>query len=280
MKIRKIDSLKIIYDEECFIINNAHKIKSLNKMINILNKIITPLEEKQKNFYVRQWIFYNFLYKIKIKKNNYIFYYSKKCNIFLYFIYSLFSSFTILKNYIKKKNVERKIKKKEKEYKKYIIEHKNNVLKAYENLKENSYIYQTYGEDILSELYKRALTHDNSKNQKEEFDAYRRYFYPISQEEKEKSIKDFDKAWEHHWKNNSHHWEYRQNKKSFDKKNKEEILDILENILDWMAMSYKFNNTPYEYYEKNKDKILLCKEEKEYLEKLLIILDKELYNGR
>lgn len=43
-----------------------------------------------------------------------------------------------------------------------------------------------------------------------------------------------------------------------------------------MAMGYEFNDRPYQYYEKNRDKICLCQEEREFLENLIYnYIDKE-----
>ena len=121
----------------------------------------------------------------------------------------------------------------------------------------------------INALWERVLVHDESKYSEEEFIPYRKNFFPINAEEKENNKLDFDKAWEHHWKNNSHHWQYRKNKTSFNKDNKEEVLDVLENVLDWMAMGYKFNDRPYQYYENNKNNIVLCDDERKYLEDLI-----------
>ena len=36
-----------------------------------------------------------------------------------------------------------------------------------------------------------------------------------------------------------------------------------------MAMGYKFNDRPYQYYENNKNNITLCEDERKYLEDLI-----------
>ena len=46
-------------------------------------------------------------------------------------------------------------------------------------------------------------------------------------------------------------------------------IDILENVCDWLAMGYTFGDRPYQYYEKNKDKINLPKKDREFLEKII-----------
>ena len=95
----------------------------------------------------------------------------------------------------------------ENKYKEYIMNHKLNVEKAWQNIKNNpecielieKYMCVDSACDVIDDLVK---NHDTSKFGKEEFDAYRKNFYPISPEEKESNKDAFDKAWEHHYTNN------------------------------------------------------------------------------
>lgn len=154
-----------------------------------------------------------------------------------------------------------KFNEKDYEYFDYIVEHKKNVMKAYDKL--------VWAEEVCNgsvgarltdieleewfELKNRVLTHDLSKFTKKEFSAYRKYFYPTEQEKtkldrlsKHKSnIEiDFELAWENHYVNNSHHPEHHTNSKMSK-------IDMLEMCIDWIAMSIKFNNNPFDYF-KNK----------------------------
>ena len=162
-------------------------------------------------------------------------------------------------------------KKKEKEYQKYIYNHKMNMLKAFnEFLDGDSPLFKEFiiNEDNLRKLWGRVLDHDISKYDEEEFDAYRKNFFPIDEIERTNNLPAFEKAWKHHYTVNDHHWESRQNYP-------ENLLDIdtkmacVENVLDWLAMGYQYGNRPYEYYEKNKDKINLPKIQKDYIERLI-----------
>lgn len=46
-----------------------------------------------------------------------------------------------------------------------------------------------------------------------------------------------------------------------------------------MAMGYKFNDRPYQYYENNKNNIILCDDERKYLEDLIYnIIDVDYIN--
>ena len=270
----KVRGLKMCYTTLDLNIIDSYQIHSIKKMKAILTEALEKAEDyitdRTMDSLVNEWIAHNVFYKLHLLRK-----YSKNCNLeskqktIMKIIYFIFSIFTRIKYGIKKFKNNIKIKKQEKNYKKYIKEHQENVKKAFEEIKENPIIYQRYSGEILNALWERVLIHDKSKYSEEEFIPYRKNFYPINAEEKEENKLDFDKAWEHHWKNNSHHWQYRKNKTSFNKDNQEEVLDVLENILDWIAMGYKFNDRPYQYYENNKNNIMLCDDERKYLEDLI-----------
>ena len=164
-----------------------------------------------------------------------------------------------------------RIKLKEHEYKKYIEEHRDNIRDAFVEVSTCPDLDWIITEDISVKLFERILAHDLSKYSDEEFDAYRRYYHPINIEERENAKEDFDKAWEHHWKNNDHHWQARQNDTEFTE---ETELAILENVCDWLAMGYKFHDRPIEYYNKHKKEIKLPAKQIELLEKILKDLEK------
>ncbi len=270
----KIKGLKMLYSTSELTIIDSYQIHNIKKMETILTEALEKAENyitnRNMNSLINEWIAHNVFYKLHLFRKH-----TKDCNFeskqkkSVIFIYFIFSRISRLKYNINKIKDNMKIKKQTKNYKKYIKEHQENVRKAFEEIKENPVIYQRYSGEILDALWGRVLIHDKSKYSEEEFVPYRKNFYPINAEEKEENKPDFDKAWEHHWKNNSHHWQYRKNKTSFDKNNKEEVLDVLENILDWIAMGYKFNDRPYQYYENNKNNITLCEDERKYLEDLI-----------
>ena len=270
----KIRGLKIFYSTSDLNIIDSYQIHNIKKMKAILTEALEKAEDyitdRTINSLTNEWIAHNVFYKLHLFRK-----YTKDCNFeskqkkSITFIYFIFSRISKIKYNINKIKDNIKIKKQTKNYKKYIKEHQENIKKAFEEIKENPVIFQRYGNEILNALWERVLIHDKSKYSEEEFIPYRKNFFPINAEEKENNRLDFDKAWEHHWKNNSHHWQYRKNKTSFNKDNQEEILDVLENILDWIAMGYKFNDRPYQYYENNKNNIILCEDEKNYLEDLI-----------
>lgn len=169
-------------------------------------------------------------------------------------------------NKIKRFFVKRK---KEKEYRAYIDDHKKKILRAYYEMihcKDLEWIIKD--SVIMKRLWDRALVHDDDKYEKEIFHAYRKHYFPINEEEKEKAAKDYKKAWDYHKKNNDHHWQARTNWKNEDF-NIDVELACLENIMDWLAVGYNFKNRPYEYYEKHKEDIKLPKKQIDFMEKCI-----------
>lgn len=149
------------------------------------------------------------------------------------------------------------IKEKEVQYLSYIKDHKNNVLKAWLNMLKNteliSYI-KSLNNNIINLMNTNIPLHDNSKLSQEEWDGYRKFFYPIDKEEKSSNYYSFHEAWNHHKKNNKHHWEYWNEN---DDINNMTLEHVVEMCCDWIAMGMHFNNTALEFYEKNKSKIKL-----------------------
>ena len=132
-------------------------------------------------------------------------------------------------------------------YFKYVCEHKKNV--GIECIKKGMFIH--------------AITHDLSKFLPDEFIPYARFFaetdrtknYKKSDEDNE----NFQKGWGKHQKRNKHHWNY-----WISVTRKDEIIPlpmpykyVKQMIADWDGMSRKFGGTTKEYYEKNKDGMIL-----------------------
>lgn len=164
-------------------------------------------------------------------------------------------------------------------YKEYIHTHRLNVQKAWDNMKNNSeclnYIQNSFNYasiDAIIECIDNCIkNHDLSKFSKEEFDAYRKNFYPVSPEEKEENLVAFDKAWVHHYTNNMHHWNW------WDETNNENsmpLIYVIEMLCDWEAMGYAFGNNSKEYYEENKHKIHLGDKQRKFAEELMDIICK------
>lgn len=271
MEQTKVKGLVIRFLPTAMTIENSYKIRNIDKMsailIESLGKTETFTTPRSIMSFINQWLVYNNLYKFHLfrKHTTNIIFKDEQSKI-KRIIFVILSFPNKIKYKISNIKKNKKIKKNTKLYKQYIEEHKENVMKAFDEMSNNHVIFQIGGDDLMNKLYNRVIHHDESKYSVEEFEPYRKNFFPISQQEKEENQSAFEKAWQHHWQNNSHHWQYRQYKNTFNKNNDEEVLDVLENVLDWMAMGYKFHDRPYQYYENNKNHILLNEEERKFLE--------------
>jgi len=137
------------------------------------------------------------------------------------------------------------------DYLKYVLEHKKNVFKTCWKRK----------------LYFHAITHDLSKFSPQEFIPYANYFYMSKDKYKDK----FDKAWEHHYKNNPHHWDHWLDDKGVPQKMDSKYLNQM--IADWEAMSLKFGGFAQEYYLNNYNNIKLDYDTRLLLEMMLGLND-------
>jgi hypothetical protein len=176
-----------------------------------------------------------------------------------------------------------------KEYFSYIIEHKKNVFRECIELIKTMPKSKDYRKYKLMMLI-HAFTHDLSKFLPNEFYPYAEYFYgyhgvKLEKEYNEEQItngmscvsrnyleckKEFDKAWELHYKRNKHHPEYWNGKKI-------SYIYILQMICDLKAMSRKFGGTAQEYYLRNYNKWNLNRDSRYSLEINLDLISK--YNA-
>lgn len=162
-----------------------------------------------------------------------------------------------------------------KNYKRYVDEHIENVNKAFSEF--GPALYKALSID-LGRLKEMIEIHDQSKYSEEEFEGYRKYFYPTHLEDSESLNKyAFDLAWDHHVKNNPHHPEFwvRQ-----DEDTGELIPEdmpntfIAEMLLDWQAMGYKFGDNAYQYWNSDKCKKFLSPVTREKVESVISIFNK------
>ncbi len=150
-------------------------------------------------------------------------------------------------------------------YFKYIIEHKKNV--GIECLKKGMFFH--------------AITHDLSKFLPSEFFPYARFFMRKNRakeyKQSDENDSDFQKGWCFHQKRNKHHWNY-----WVSVTRKDEIIPIpmpgkyvMQMIMDWRGMSGKFGGTAEEYYNKNKDSMILHPDTIQFLDHAFTHIFKE-----
>jgi hypothetical protein len=132
-------------------------------------------------------------------------------------------------------------------YFKYIIEHKWNV----------------GVECFLNWQFIHAITHDLSKFRPSEFFPYARFFHATDRtanyRQADEINQDFQKGWFLHQKRNKHHWNY-----WVSVTRKDELIPmpmpekyVRQMVADWRGMSRKFGGTASDYYDKNRDKMIL-----------------------
>lgn len=147
-------------------------------------------------------------------------------------------------------------------YDEYIIEHRENVGKAFDWLEKNlPEIFDNDPEFIKACHAQCHVAHDMSKSDVEEYDAYDKYFY--GRNRSHEVVENFNKAWLHHIHVNHHHWQHW----VLINDNPDEgeiILDmpeiyIIEMICDWWSFSWKQNNLGeiFKWYEERKEHIKL-----------------------
>lgn len=174
-------------------------------------------------------------------------------------------------------NIPEDIKAKTTEYKLYIDEHISNVSNAWQMIKENNKIIDyicTEGECghslMIPTIDTVILSHDISKYGIDEFEPYRKYFYPVDEAEKQSADAEFDRAWIHHYMTNMHHPEYWK-----DRIDDIPLIVVVEMCCDWIAMSMKFGGTAYDWFhDKNKCKYEFGDTQAEWIEFIL----KSFYN--
>ena len=167
----------------------------------------------------------------------------------------------------------------EADYTKYLIEHIENVKKAWSLMKSNQevidYIQDFTKEDnidgMISQLDRDISEHDNSKFGKDEFNAYRKEFYPVSKEEQDENKKEYDRAWKHHYTHNLHHWDWYYHNNRMDDM---PIINVIHMICDWEAMGYKYGNNSKKWYSENKKDIHLGEKQRQFAEGLMDIICK------
>ena len=112
-----------------------------------------------------------------------------------------------------------------------------------------------------------------SKYGLEEFEAYRIHFFPCTFENKDDAKEDFEFAKKHHYLVNDHHPQNPTRKEGLNK------VACIHNILDWIAMSYKFNDSIWQFYENSGIGEKLNTVEREFVEEILDLIktQKELF---
>ena len=160
-----------------------------------------------------------------------------------------------------------------KEYNNYILEHKENVRKAFDFIK--THLPELFEDDAIKRdcEFLCEICHDRSKYEDDEYDAYDEYFYGNNRSYK--VVHNFQEAWLAHIHKNAHHWQHWVLIND-DPEEGEIILDmdfvyIIEMICDWWSFSWKSGNLfeIFDWYEKHKNYIKLSERTRETVEDIL-----------
>ena len=170
----------------------------------------------------------------------------------------------------------------------YLINHKGNVRKGYEWLKNNlPNIFEVYGWENYDFEHLICFEHDNSKSLINEYVPYDNYFYGGIRSYE--VVQAFNKAWLFHIHRNPHHWQYwilKQDK--LDSNGNQEIyIDmeypyIIEMICDWWSFSWGNNNlfAIFKWYEESSPYIKVSEKTRGIIEVTLKMMkDKLLESG-
>ena len=159
------------------------------------------------------------------------------------------------------------------EYEEYLTNHINGVKRSWNEILLPALLkeYDMTVEDLtLCSQY--IEKHDESKYRSDEFDAYCNYFYPS--EDNKKDSKAFDQAWLLHQKRNPHHWQY-----WILIRDEGELIAmdmpfeyVCEMLCDWSSFQYtRPGSTANNWYNKNKNKMILSNNTRKEVERLLSI---------
>lgn len=150
----------------------------------------------------------------------------------------------------------------------YYMRHTQLVVLAWKDIQDLLIDNEVINEEEFNKINRLILWHDNSKIDKEEFDAYAAKYYPIEPKIDPAELEDvkmaFKVAWEIHKLKNPHHHQTLKDYKGEDWK-----CYLIEMICDWIAMGWETGVSAFEYYDKNEDQIELPDEYRIMLEYIL-----------
>lgn len=182
----------------------------------------------------------------------------------------------LYENFIVNLNESSEIEKKTQEYKNYIEEHRANVKKAWNYIKE---LDNPYIQNNIETIEQNIENHDLDKYNDDIFESYRKKYFPINDEESNEMIDIIQDVFKIHYSRNPHHWEYWLDEDGdLDelKHNDEEIdndvmIAYIEMLCDWCSFGLKQNNPKEvrDWYISHKPTMTLFTKEQEITEELL-----------
>lgn len=156
-------------------------------------------------------------------------------------------------------------------YEDYLTKHVAGVHKAYEEKIRPVLLDEEVDPQILLEIEDTISDHDQHKYSDEEWVPYRDYFY--DKENHPRSSDAFNLAWNHHQNHSPHHWQYWCLINDVDHP-QVQPLDmpfkyIIEMICDWQSAGNHYGNTAKDWYEKQKNKMILSDNTRKVVERYI-----------
>lgn len=164
------------------------------------------------------------------------------------------------------------------QYDQYLIKHKANVKKGFNWLRENT--PDLFGNDSDGIEWQVCLSHDQSKTEQDEYNAYDAYFYGTNKSFS--VVQEFNKAWLLHIHRNPHHWQYwvliNDDPEEGNVCIEMPYVYVIEMICDWWSFSWDKGNLKeiFKWYEDHKDYIKLHKNTRKIVEQILSRIESEL----
>ena len=165
------------------------------------------------------------------------------------------------------------------EYDLYLQNHKANVKKGFDWIKENLPDLIPTDDEVDYE-HQIGFEHDASKSDPEEYEAYDAYFYGGNRSYE--VVQNFRYAWLRHIHRNPHHWQHYILIQDSPEEG-EIVLDmpynyILEMICDWWAFSWNSENLReiFGWYDKHKDYMKLSTNTRLYVKYILTLIKNKL----
>ncbi len=159
------------------------------------------------------------------------------------------------------------------EYDTYLKNHREGVMQAFRWISDNCPCLVPY--EVEQQTMLNIMQHDASKNDREEYYAYDKYFNGASKSFK--VVDDFNRAWLHHIHNNPHHWQHWVLLED-DPENGQTVKClqmpeeyVLEMVCDWWSFSFAKGNLReiFDWYDAHKSKMKLHPGTKALVERYL-----------
>ena len=158
------------------------------------------------------------------------------------------------------------------QYEEYLQTHVQGVHEVYTDVLRPVLEEEGISEDILSKIDYLIDHHDDSKRSPEEWSAYRDHFYDPENNPRSHDLK-FNLAWNHHQKSNPHHWNYWVLINDVDDPQVEALEMpfeyVIEMLCDWQSAGHHYGNTAYDWYQKQKSKMILHDNTRKLIERYI-----------